>query len=418
VFLIGIPLIDTIVRIQRTPRYVENSGTYHRPPNQNIKGRIEDIPDPSISFPVVKPGYPSFDYTLTIDSRGFRNSAAKDSSEIICAGDSFVEGSKVSDADIWPALLEKDSGLSVYNMGMSGSSPLQYLDNLVKIGTGMNPRYLVCMLYEGNDFREPDAADLSRLADGETTDRGTDAISAKIKVPTDKAESSKPISKRIKEYFKSSPFIITGKKLLIDKFSRRAAPVTLSSNVPGAIPQIKGLSWMPFGFPKNDNMKFYIFKPKRFASFNFSEENFLKSGAWKCVSAVLDEMKKQCDAAGITMILVYAPTAANVMLPFIAENVPASEFRDFLSLEYKNIPPPEKIYSELLSNADVIENTLAKFCGERGIEFIDMKQNLRDEMQKGSQCYFSYDQHWSPAGHVLAAKIISEKIAKLRPGKK
>jgi hypothetical protein len=405
VFLIGIPIIDAIVRIQRTPRYVETGKTYHRPPDQNIKIRIEDVPKADFHLPVSKDGYPSFDCSLTVDSRGFRNQTAKESCDVLTIGDSFVEGSRVSDEDIWPALLEKETNLSVYNIGMSGSSPLQYCNNFSGLGITLKPKYLICMLYEGNDFRDPPRVELDYLEKKETN-LGKASVE-KSSAPAQNIEIPKSFSKKMRDYFKSSPFIIAGKKILIDKFGAVNLP---KSSEPEPM---KGLSWLPFAFPEGEKEKYYTFEPKRFLSFYFEKEKFLSSNVWKYISLSIVKMKSACDKNGIRMIVVYAPTAANVILPAIAGKVPPGEFYDFMSLKAGEIPPKSEIYADFLAKSDVIETSLVDFSKEQKFEFIDLKSSLREKMEKGDQCYFTYDQHWSPDGHKLVSEIISKKIKEM-----
>ncbi|HPN84996.1 MAG TPA: hypothetical protein PK821_06635 [Victivallales bacterium] len=400
--LITLPVADTAARILRKPRYVQTQKTYHRPPNQQIKVTYEDTPESSIPGPKIKNGYPDQACTLTVDSRGFRNKSSLDSCDIVTLGDSFVEGSRVSDDDIWAALIANDSGLSVYNLGMSGSSPIQYLNNFIEVGIPMKPKYLICMFYEGNDFREPSKKELKYLQDNKNWDNSLPAAEEKKDNAPDHRSETRAISRIIRDYVKQSPFIVNGKRLLIEKLGNTAASQSQTEQT-----NVKGLSWIPFTFPRTKN---YSFKPKRFLSFFVEKSDFETSNPWKSVSMTMLRMKDACDRNGIKMIVVYAPTAANVLLPFIAEKVPAAEFRDFLLLDRSDIPPEESLYSELISKSAVIENTISEFCSEKGIEFISLKAKLREKTVEDIQCYYTYDQHWTPDGHKVAADAIMQKI--------
>ncbi len=387
--LLLLPVADLILRIERTPRYVTTEQVYHRPPNQAHTLTIHDRPETAGAGAAERPGYPSFECRLTTDARGFRNRTARERYDVVCLGDSFVEGSGVSDEQAWAALVEEQTGLAVYNLGMSGSSPMQYLANFNGVGLPMKPRHLVCMLYEGNDFREVKGSELAALA--------KDAADA----PEAVEARREPFSRRLRKYLRSSPFRLNGKRWLIEAFG--GVMVAKAAEIPG-------MSWQPFGWPAGPDMKYYAFKPKYFRSFFMDPEVFLASPAWQAVALSLEQLHALCAEHGIQMTVTYAPTAANVLLPRIATTVPADEFHAYMRLEKGHVPEADRLYAELLASADVIEDALAGFCADRGIAYLPLKAALRAATDRGEQCYFTYDQHWSPAGHRVAAEVIARHL--------
>jgi hypothetical protein len=50
-------------------------------------------------------------------------------------------------------LLEREAGCSVYNLGISGGTPRQYLGNFLSSGVQLEPRLAIVLVYEGNDFK-------------------------------------------------------------------------------------------------------------------------------------------------------------------------------------------------------------------------------------------------------------------------
>ena len=66
----------------------------------------------------------------------------------------FTEGSNVPDEDVWTLKLSQKSNLSVYNLGLSGTHPGVYEETLKYYGIELSPKIVLCMLYEGNDFRD------------------------------------------------------------------------------------------------------------------------------------------------------------------------------------------------------------------------------------------------------------------------
>jgi hypothetical protein len=86
------------------------------------------------------------------DRRGFRNPPGA-ATEVLLAGDSFVYGHGVEEADTFAARLRRDHGVGAYNLGRQGDCLLQeyvvlrtYLDDL-------RPREVVVMVFV-NDFED------------------------------------------------------------------------------------------------------------------------------------------------------------------------------------------------------------------------------------------------------------------------
>ena len=118
-----------------SPRYVEEKLSIvggasqhwqgivrHRPPNKNYVYTQVDRPEQVRSYPDPPIGYPDVSINLTSDSNGYRNTSTLDQYDLIVLGDSFAAGSRVSDEQAWPDLLSKLTGMSLYNLGTSGTN--------------------------------------------------------------------------------------------------------------------------------------------------------------------------------------------------------------------------------------------------------------------------------------------------------
>ena len=94
--------------------------------------------------------------TIVFDEAGFCNPAGHAGSEqveIIVIGDSFTD-CNVPPEQTWPALLEVFSGRSVYNLGVGGIGPYEYIQILKRFGLQRRPRIVIMNIYEGNDLRD------------------------------------------------------------------------------------------------------------------------------------------------------------------------------------------------------------------------------------------------------------------------
>ena len=77
----------------------------------------------------------------------------------------------------------------------------------------------------------------------------------------------------------------------------------------------------------------------------------------------------------------------------------------------------------LTRSARYVESAARKqphWPGERveGIEFISTTDILREQMTRGVQVYYTYDQHWTRWGHLAVAQIVSRYLSRgdAKPG--
>lgn len=86
------------------------------------------------------------------DALGFRNREVPKQASIVAIGDSMTYGSGAPRDGAWPQQLATISGESVYNMGLGGYGPLQYLHLASGLAKEFKPRQLVVSFYFGNDL--------------------------------------------------------------------------------------------------------------------------------------------------------------------------------------------------------------------------------------------------------------------------
>lgn len=385
-------LADFLLRGADRAHYVQDTLAYHRPANFELTAgeRIEqadleegalgvmfrDAPQALRSYPDAPPGYPPIEIRYHADRRGFRNAADAAQYDIVALGDSFTEGSKVSDEHPWPVRLAEFSGLSVYNLGMSGYAPIHYLASLREYGLPLQPKIVLCMLYEGNDFR-------STKAD---------------------AKAMKPaLSNRVKRYVKQSPLLGAIDGFLVDTF----APLRCHTP-PGPAPAI---DWLPLAVPEGAGAKHYAFEPKQMIALLVTSMEFAHDRHWLNPRDNLSAMKQLCDEGGARIIVVYAPLKAHVVLPLVLDRLAAENLHAFCALREDELPDPAALKNHLAESIDDTESVVSSWCGAQGIAFVSLTAPLRAATAAGVQTYFTYDQHWTPEGHAVAANAIEESSA-------
>lgn len=96
-------------------------------------------------------GYRLSPYFLESDNRGFRNKTDMEQADILAVGDSMTYGATVGMDYSWPAQLSQLAGQSVYNGGIGGYGPCEYLEVARELSE-LNAKTIVFGLYLGNDM--------------------------------------------------------------------------------------------------------------------------------------------------------------------------------------------------------------------------------------------------------------------------
>lgn len=91
------------------------------------------------------PGYPGH------DARGWRNSVALETAEIVALGDSQTYGLNVLPEEAWPQQLAGTLGRSVYQIAFGGFGPVHYRA-LISDALALRPKTVLAAYYFGNDL--------------------------------------------------------------------------------------------------------------------------------------------------------------------------------------------------------------------------------------------------------------------------
>lgn len=360
--------------------------TRHRPPNETYEFVQSDRPEHPRSYPDAPPGYGNLPIRLTSDANGFRNPHPSERYDWIAVGDSFVAGSNVSDEQTWPALLSQSLGKTVYNLGVGGSGPPTYLSNYAYFGVEMKPKIALFMIYEGNDFKEDVVLDNDQPMD-----------KTKDKTP--------PLGQRLQEHldfaFHSSPVTLGLKRLSNQLFEK------LGANRP--VPDYaQTMGFMPVQVHSGDIVRYYSFEPKRLIYLNYGREEFANSPEWRATAKMLQRIVQLSRDNGIHPVFLYAPSAPHVILPLVADNIPAEQLRNFTAYRKKHLPDAQTFKREVFTNLDSEEQVVMDFCREQSVDCLSLTPALRAATAAGAQTYFTYDQHWTPAGNAVAATEIEK----------
>lgn len=86
------------------------------------------------------------------DALGFRNRSVPKTADVVAIGDSQTYGNAATMDDSWPYALGRMLGRNVYNMGLGGYGPNQYLEILRAKALPLRPKLVLCGLSLTDDF--------------------------------------------------------------------------------------------------------------------------------------------------------------------------------------------------------------------------------------------------------------------------
>lgn len=399
--LVSILVMDVFARLMNPKRYIKKEHYYYRVPNKIDHGTFRDEPDKAFAYPVIRPGYPDIEYTLTVDKRGFRNKTDFEKYDVVILGDSFAEGSNVSDDQFLPVLLAQKTGKKVYNLGMSAGHPGTYLETLKKFYQELSPRVVICMLYEGNDFRDANFRRENALV----------WLSGYFK----RSPIRRAIDKFLIRYFGSAQADSPAGSALVEAEPAEAGQACPERSrgegddeiIPGSPSNPPtAISWMPIAVPDGPDARYYTFKVKRLLTLFVNRDDFLASYGCRKAFGAFQQIKKICDEKNMRFIVVYAPDKPHMLLPLIKDKITSEQLHAFMSLKGKNLPPAEELMNVVLARLGVKESAVEEFCRQQSIEFVSLTEPLRRKISEGRQAYFTYDQHWTPIGHEVAADTL------------
>jgi hypothetical protein len=332
----------------------------------------EDRPAPGRSYPRRVAGQPAQEIVLTTDDRGLRNPPRGGRYDVVVSGDSFTEGSMVSDDQTWWRRLSQRTGLRIYNTAVSGLSLREYLNNWAAFGLDAGADTLVVLVYEGNDWKP-------------------------LAPPREAAQAGLPFPS-----WDASALRARAERALIQLL----APIG-AGRPPPAHP---GLDWMPPTVAGHA----YAFEPKHLMRLDWDPEAFRAAPEWTTNEAVLSELASASRARGVRLVVAYAPVKPHVILPLLGPEVSDEALRAFAAFRDRSASLPEAgvFRQRLFERLDVQEHTLRDWCAAREIPFVSTTATLREAIARGVPAYFTFDPHWTEAGHAIVAERLAEALGR------
>ncbi len=315
------------------------------------------------------------------DDWGFRNRKVPVTAEIIALGDSHTYGNCAKMGESWPAMLEKITGKSVYNMGMGGYGPNQYFYLLTNRALALKPKLVICGLYFGDDFDNA-----FRMT------YGSEYWSSL------RSQQISDVNGDIWEPIQA----LTRQKQLRNWLSRNSIGYRLI--VHGLFSSVKG-KWQIHDAARSSDSGVTLRIPKTGINEAFLPKNILRGIDQEAQSVtegtritfkLLKEMNDICRSNQITFIVAAIPTKETVFANFLDHN-PTLKLSNTLD--------------RLLANEVLARDKLFAFLEADRIPRIDLLPGLRDAIPL-RHLYFesAFDMHPNKNGYRVIAEQISRSI--------
>ncbi len=324
------------------------------------------------------------------DDLGFRNRSVPAQANIVAIGDSMTYGSGAPRDGAWPQQLATLSGDSVYNMGLGGYGPLQYLHLAGHQARQFKPKQLLVSFYFGNDFI--DAALLPQNLPKWASWRASDAASAPAAVPAvAPSEAAPKPTKRggaLRDWLSRhsviygllrttvlAPFAVAEQKKLADKMT----PDERMSWSDPAAPDIKT-----------------VFTAQQRASAQDQSQPTPRAGmdvTKRAFAAIKDEADKQ----GIPLRVVLIPTRERIYCAYLKSTNAA-------------LPPAHLKLCELeeANKTELLQSFQAK-----GIAYVDPTAAMEAAVRQHVQIYPpTSDGHPTSLGHKVIAEAVHASLKK------
>ena len=284
--------------------------------------------------------------TFTTDSHGFRNTREIERADVALIGDSYVEGSYVSDEETVASVLEDLTGLSVANLGRAGYGTLQEQEVLRRYALPLRPRMVAWFFFEGNDLYNDE--EFERIMIYRREHGGYDESEKSTRRP-----------------FRKNSFSVYSFRFLRRLFH----PI---------VPNVAStLGWFQDEEGLQHSMYFYTY-----AELEFSE---YEQGRFARSRETLLDGDQVCRENGCKLVLFFIPMKFRV-------------YGDYCSY------PPHSPCAEW--QPWDLADRFVDFCRESGLECVDLTVPMRNAAAAGKVLYAPEDSHWNAAGHRFVAELV------------
>lgn len=315
---------------------------------------------------------------FVIDRFGLRNTSPPESAKIFVLGDSFCFGYHTTQSAIFPELLAARLGQPVYNMGVSGTSPLQqfltFRHFLSAYPNEFKPHHLLWFIFEGNDLEE------SYAEESAAATAVRDALAGMHSRPA------------LRDVFKGT--IVEGVTAIPDAIRRQSivrrlmdGSITLSLGGPTRAAQnhftLDGEAVLePIYHSPKYGYKIlrqqYLDRADRSAAEVMSHPNAAR------LASVFRRMKALAAEHGFDVTVITTPTSVRL-------------YRD----DFDDLPP--------ITAVPYFLQYVTMLADDEGFAHLDLN-SLLAPFARNEYLYYADDTHWNERGHHVVADVLADHL--------
>ena len=325
-------------------------------------------------------------FAFQTDAEGFRNDRTRERIDVAALGDSFTDAMTLDNANAWPRLLERNTGLMVQNYGTAGFGPQQELRVLTDVALAHHPRVVVLAYFAGNDIFDAEAFDEYERSGGTVR----------------RPDPGWPIRNVVSRA--DTWFVVSAWKA-VRRWASNGARVEASAASPvrvppAADPHAPAFDRGMFSIPVNGRPLRWAFMPPYLNTLRMSRQDLTARTGWPLTKRAIGAMRDVSRDAGAELVVMFLPMKSQIYLPIVASALPQADV--VRALRY-SLPDGDIDVAAMLKNRRAQNDMLRAFCLDSGIRFVDMTDVLEARVQKGENVYFPDESHLNESGHAIVA---------------
>lgn len=314
------------------------------------------------------------------DAWGFRNAQTPKSADIVSIGDSFTYGLAAQARDSWPTVLGRISGKTVYNMGVPGYGPIQYLYLMRTKAVILHPKTVIIGFYVGNDLMDV----YNEVRFNKNWSAYGNLGGSDVKPPTFAFQHpSGKFLGSLRDWMakRSLVYALLTRTSMFD-FARERELETAMANNPGGL------------IAYHDDKHSVIFNLSEAANHLFDIEDLRIKSAMEITKQVMLDMRRMSEKHTFRLIVALIPTKQSVYAKPLAQS------------SYLNKYPR---LAEAIHQEDVAREAISSLLHQSNIEVIDLLPRL-EAAAADYDPYARTDLHANADGYRVMAETVNDYL--------